>query len=693
MAKTSKKSRTPRPQRHTLDAPLAAVDRTRQWAWGTAPVLAVVVLLVYWRSLDAPFIYDDFNSVETNETIRSLWPLVGDAENRGPLYTPQFAPTSARPVSNLSLALTYQISGLDPRGHRAFNFLLHFFCAVFVGAIVRRTLRLPYFGGRFEAAADWLGLATALLWSLHPLQTEAVVYITQRTELMAAFFYLATFYCSLRYWLAPVRRGDNTTRTDVAHRDMFTRIAENDRVGWLVLATVACILGMGSKQVMVSAPLIVLLFERTFIAGSLKKALRDSWPLYVGLALGWLLLLWLNYDNPHRDSIGFHMGVPAHVWWLTQTKVFLLYLKLVVWPWPLLIHYDIPYLETLADAWFYVVIVAVLGFGTLFLLWKNHPVGFLGTFVFAILSPTFIIPVVTEVAAERRMYLPLVTISALVVVSGYVLAQNLLRRHSRDGLVQPAASSSLVAVVALAVCVALVLALVSSRRLMAYDSEMTLWQEVLRLQPQSHVAHQNVGVEYFNLGDMEAAAKHYRESIRLKPDSSLGHYNLGLVLPKLGQIEEAAEHFRLAAKFNPNSAELLNNHGVSLFVLERYDEAISVLKEAIRLEPTMWRAHENLGKALVRAGRLQEAIASFKQALKLNPRALSSYGHLAASQAQMGRHDEAIATAELALKRARATGEDAMAARIETDLATYRAILASAASAPNSNAASETPSN
>jgi Tfp pilus assembly protein PilF len=340
----------------------------------------------------------------------------------------------------------------------------------------------------------------------------------------------------------------------------------------------------------------------------------------------------------------------------------------------------------------------MLGLGTLFLLWKNHPVGLLGTFVFAILSPTLIIPVVTEVAAERRMYLPLVAIAALVVVGGYTLAQSLSRRESREGAgqstVRSNASSPLVAVIAPALCLAAVLALVSSRRLVAYDNELTLWQDVLRLQPHSHVAHQNAGVEYYNEGNLTAAARHCAESVRLKPDSSSGQYSLALVLSKLGQHEKASEHFRLAAKHLPDSPELLNNYGVSLFVLGRNDEAIATFKETIRLKPTLWRAHENLGKAFAQAGNLAEATASFKQALRLNPEALASYGHLARAQAQKGQHAEAIATAQTALKVARATGADAMAARIETDLATYRAILASAAtSGTGPNAASATPSN
>jgi Tfp pilus assembly protein PilF len=387
----------------------------------------------------------------------------------------------------------------------------------------------------------------------------------------------------------------------------------------------------------------------------------------------------LNSDNPQRDSIGFHVGVPAQEWWLTQAKIFLMYLKLIVWPWPLLIHYDLPYLKTLGEAWPYVAIVAVLGLGTLFLLWKNHPLGLLGTFVFAILSPTFIIPVVTEMAAERRMYLPLVAITALVVVGGYMLAQAILCRESRkEARSSTASSSPLATVIVPAFCVAVVMGLVSSRRLAAYDNVLAMWQDVLRLQPHSHVAHQNVAVQYEHVGDLPTAIGHYRESLRLKPDSSLGHYNLAILLSRLGQHEEACEHFRLAAKYNA-SPEVLNNYGVSQYVLGRNDESIATFKEVIRLKPTMWRVHENLGKAYVRAGQLPQAIESFKQAIKHNPAAVSSYGHLAKTQAKMGQPAEAITTAELALKAARAAGEFAMAARIESDLAIYRASLTNAA--------------
>src|SRR5207253_2214235 len=100
--------------------------------------------------------------------------------------------------------------------------------------------------GRFNLSAGWLAPAVALIWALHPLQTETVIYATQRTELLMALFYLATLYCSMRYWLTA-----------------------DSRATWLVLAILACLCGMASKEVMVTAPVMVLLFERTFIAGSL----------------------------------------------------------------------------------------------------------------------------------------------------------------------------------------------------------------------------------------------------------------------------------------------------------------------------------------------------------------------------------------------------------------------------------------
>ena len=111
--------------------------------------------------------------------------------------------------------------------------------------------------------ADWLALAIALLWAVHPLLTESVTYVIQRTELLMGMFFLATLYCFIR--------GATTE-------------SRGARAAWYVAAVIACALGMGSKEVMVTAPLVVLIYDRLFLAGGYVRALRSRWPIYVGLA-------------------------------------------------------------------------------------------------------------------------------------------------------------------------------------------------------------------------------------------------------------------------------------------------------------------------------------------------------------------------------------------------------------------------
>src|SRR5689334_22528434 len=144
--------------------------------WLAALLLAIAIAVVYGRALDVPFVFDDNESVVTNTSIRSLWPLIGNEEHRGPLNPVRDLPTTARPVVNYSFALNYHFGGLDLTGYHLTNFIIHFLNSMLLMVVVRRTLLLPYFGGRFNSAAGWLAFVAALLWSVHPLLTDAVIY-------------------------------------------------------------------------------------------------------------------------------------------------------------------------------------------------------------------------------------------------------------------------------------------------------------------------------------------------------------------------------------------------------------------------------------------------------------------------------------------------------------------------------------
>jgi tetratricopeptide (TPR) repeat protein len=367
---------------------------------------------------------------------------------------------------------------------------------------------------------------------------------------------------------------------------------------------------MASKEVMATAPLLVLLFERTFVSGSFRTALEKSWPLYAGLAATWLLLLALNASAPRGDTAGFHLGVPALTWWLTQSKVLWMYLKLCVWPWPLVIHYHVPYLNSLGEAWMYALPVALLAIGTLVLLWRRHATGFLAACVFAILAPTLLVPITTEVAAERRMYLPLAALVTLAVVGGYSLLERVPQRR------QFAA--------ALAAALTLCFGLVGAQRLEAYRDPVVLWEDTLAKQPENAMAQHNLGVELQNTGRLPAAIDHYRAAVRLKPEFLEAQTNLGLALSRAGQPAEAIEHFQAAVRIKPQADRIRNNLGVALFTAGRLDEAIAEFQEVIKLKPEMWESHDNLARALERAGRPDEANIHFDEAARLQREASAS---------------------------------------------------------------------
>jgi tetratricopeptide (TPR) repeat protein len=600
-------------------------------AWAVAVVLTASIVMVYYGSCRTPFIFDDEDTVEKNSSIRHVWPLVGNNERPGPLSPPPELPTTGRPLVNLTFATNYRVGELNPFGYHVVNMALHCLTALLVWAVVRRTLRLPYFAGRFEASAGWLAMAVALLWALHPLQTEAVVYVTQRTELMMAFFYLATFYCAERYWAElslTSREGKSLAASEVhsSHRSGPV---------WLVLAVVACSAGMASKEVMVSAPLMVLLFERTFITGSFKEALRRSWPLYAGLAATWLLLLLINLGAPRGDTAGFSLGVSAYDWWLTQAKVLLMYLKLAIWPSPLLLHYEFPYFTTLAEAWIYVVPVLLLAVVVCVLLWRNNSIGFLGTLMFAILSPTLIVPIVTEMAAERRMYLPLLVLVILFVVGGYSLAQWAQKRWGVIGFARVAVTTStLILVFAFGVF--------SAKRLGAYNDEMALWREVLQNQPNNYMAHNNLGRLLMHRGQLPEAINELQLSVAANPNRYFAFNNLGVALYRSGRYAEAIEPLNRALQLNPDCADALQNLGNSLRQLGRLPEAKEKLDHALRLRPDDAEVQNNMGVLLESSNQVPQAIERFRLATRLDPKYAPAHINLGKTLATTGDDQEAI---------------------------------------------------
>ncbi len=609
-----------------------------------ALVIAAAVTAIYRRALDAPFVFDDQSTVVSNPSITQLWPLVGSPSQRGPLNPPPQFCTAGRPLVNLTLALNYHFSGLKPAGYHAFNIALHTASALLVWGLVRRTLQLPYFKEQFARTANLLAFLAALVWAVHPLHTETLIYVTQRTELLVSFFYLATLYASLRYWQAT---------------------SHGPRRIWLIVAVLSCLGGMASKEVMVSAPVMVLLFERTFIAGSFRRAWAQSWPLYLGLALGWALLFVLHADGPRSDSVGFGLGISAHQWWLTQTRVLLLYLKLAVWPWPLCIHYQEDYLTSLSDAWRTLLPALLLVVAAALLAWRRTSTGYVLLWMFAILSPTLVVPITTEVAAERRMYLPLAALVPWAIAGAYAFFD---RRHARstDDAASARAGTTLAPILITSCCIALIFAIVNTRRLNAYHDAVTLWHDTALRQPASATVRINLGMALMQAGRPLEAAQQFEVATQLKPGAADAWNNLALASISTDQTAEAVAAGERAVALAPEFAEAHNNLAVALLKAGQSAAAVKHFEEALHLRPNYLDAHMNLGLALAHSQDHAAAIKHLAVVVEQRPELLAAYGPLVRAYAAQGQQAEAIATARQALRLAQSQGKPVEAEQIGT---------------------------
>ncbi len=609
-------------------------DRPATSALTTACLAAAILgagLLAYANSFSGPFIFDDLSSIPDNPNIRRLRPL-WQAMSAPPQST-----AAGRPVVSLSLALNYAIDGLNVRGYHAFNLAVHLLAALVLFGIIQRTLRSPVLGGRFERAAPWLGAATAMLWMLHPLQTEAVTYVIQRTELLMGLFYLLTLYCAIRGFALPCTAG----RRDLRPMEQAAGAAPACRARplWFAAAVASCALGMGSKEVMASAPLMVLLYDRAFVSGSFRAALRRHAALYGGLAATWLILAALVLQGPRSRTVGFSLGFSAWHYLLTQAGVIVHYLRLSVWPHPLVICYsDWPHAARVVDVLPQALVVLGLLGATVWSLWRYPVLGLPGAWFFLILAPTSsFIPIVTEVAAERRMHLPLAAVVTLTVVGGYQLLAAVCRRAA----LRPRAPA-FVGLGAVTVA-AVVFGVLTAARNRDYRSELAIWSDAVAKRPRSAEALCARGCAYNALGNRDRAIADFTRAIELEPDYAEAYNNRGSAYAALGNPEGAIADFTKAIERKPDFADAFYNRGCSYRATGQYDLALADFTRAIELEPGYADAYNNRGNAYATLGNPEGAIADFTKAIERKPDFADAFYNRGCAHKTLGRYDLAIA--------------------------------------------------
>jgi len=646
----------------------------------TAAVALVIVLAgaaAYANSFRGPFVFDDRLSIPANPTIQELWPIMRTLHPPG-----QGRTVDGRPVLNLSLAVSYALSGDRVWGYHGTNLLIHLLAALTLFGIVRRTgRRWVAADARGEASAAWLALAITLIWELHPLQTESVTYMVQRAESLMGLFYLCTLYGFIR------------AEAGAGWRASMWRCGS-----WL-----ACLAGMGTKEVMVSAPLMVMAYDACFVAGSWRQAWRQRTGYYTALAATWIpLTVLVVHSHSRGGSTGASEAVTPMQYWLTQPGAILRYLRLAFWPAGQVFDYGAVWVGSVRSvALPAVAVVGLIGATGRGLASPDRRgwaiTGFLGLWFFAVLAPTSLLPGALQTVAEHRMYLALIPVIGAAALGLVAIGRRLQLWGPR-------------AVAAVGLVLALACAWATHRRNSDYATEADLYAHDVAIQPGNPSAHAGLGMAEVARGRLADAATEFEIAIRLKPGWAMPEYDLGLVFERQQRLAEAERHlrraiaddpdyvdfrtalFRLmvrqgrvgeaqrqlapwirAAPFRaplldaqakewesgPNPAEGIalaetivqampgyavfqNDLGVALDRVGRTEEALLHYREAVRLDPGNAEAHYNLARNRMVEHRVEEAVDEYRAALASNPNLAYAHCNLADALLLLGSTAEAI---------------------------------------------------
>jgi tetratricopeptide (TPR) repeat protein len=627
---------------------MVASPATGSAGWRRETLLAVLLLVgatgaAYANTFAVPFLFDDFLSIQDNVTIRhwltAFSPPAGDGIT-----------VSGRPLLNFTFALNYAVSGDSVWSYHAGNLLIHALAACVLFGLGRHTLQGPRLAARFGADATALALVIALLWALHPLQTESVTYLVQRAESLAGLMYLLTLWLFAR----AVEQG----------------AGNRGQGAWLAATWLGCLLGMAAKETMVTAPVMVLLYDRVFAAESWREVWTKRGRFHLALAATWLLLAALVVTTGGRGgSVGFAGDMSAGGYALTQIGAVAHYLRLAFWPHPLVLDYGTALAGGWRDVWWQALVLLPLAVASFWAAWRNRPVGYVGVFFFAALAPSSsFVPVITQTVSEHRVYLALAAVITVVV----------LALHAAVGRRALLIGGGLLA---------LGLGVGTFARNQTYRSEIGIWEDTVakrpgnarawtilgtlyeradrlpearaslehavQVDPRNAEAWSNLGNVWLKLREWDQAIDCYRQALVLKPAHAQILSNLGMTLKEAGRIPEAvvqleaalradpkldnirlylaallvqagnparaAEHFAIYLRARPDDAGAHANYGSLLLLLGRGQEGLAEFARAVELRPNDAELHNNLGLALAKAGRVAEALPHFREAVRLKP--------------------------------------------------------------------------
>ena len=630
-----------------MTGPLPLFSPHRLWM---LLILGGLSLLAYSNTFHVPFLFDDLHRIVENESIRTIWPPCA-----------AMARTN-RPFAFYTFALNYHVGQLNSWGYHATNLTIHILSCWCLFGIVRRTLLdLPNQVAAYrplQSSRDWIAFVIAMIWSIHPLQTQAVTYVVQRLESLSGLCYLATLF----FFAKGVKRDGSPV--------------------YLLLSMIVCCLGMGCKETMATAPLLVLWYDRAFVARSWDGIVAKRTWYYAGLTSSWAILAWamLRYTGDYTSgALVVVDGLSPWRYLVNESAVIAHYLWLCIYPVDQCFYYHWKAIPDLKPLLLPFIALTTLFLASLVVAYRSPRIGFvLGAF-FLLLAPTSSVVPIADLAFEHRMYLPLACVTSLIVLAWHWGIHRLSISRKARTVVQG------VAVTLVATCL---VGLTWSRN-NVYRTSVSLWRDTVSVAPRNAPAWHNLGMAYTAVNAHQRAQEAFHKVVELEPYNALAHVSLGASYLRCNQLEPAMVELKRAVELEPDNALANWDLGQVLIAQGCPEEAAPFFRKALEVAPENWHCRIDLAGALVSIGRFDEAIAQSRRVLEMNVNSAEAHLNLACALGGLGRTHEAISHCRTAIaiddRFPNAYGTLALLLQ-PTDLESAKQLLAKAAALEHNSA-------
>ncbi len=606
----------------------------KQFNYLAAGIIIIAALIVYSNSFQVPLQFDDIYHITQKKSIRDL-------SNFAKIT--QWENVNSRPLPMFTLALNFRWGGVNTTGYHVLNLIFHIITGWIVYLLSLQILSLKNLklGNRITDNKEVFALLAALLFVVHPIQTQAVTYIVQRITVMVALFYLAAIYQYIKGRVAQLESGD------------WKKGTPN-----FILTLLFFGLAMLSKQIAVTLPLALVLVEFFFIRDKEGKADKKYLQIFAGTVFAFILIGVLWYGIPRESK-----DISRSTYLFTSFKVMVKYLQLIILPVNQNLDYDIKPADSLFD-WRVLGSLAILG-GLIYLavkLYKKNPLVSFGIawFFITLLVEQSVIPI-KDFIFEHRLYLPSygLILSALAALFTYIPSKETV-------------TGKIPRIALMVAALVVIYGFAAHARNKVWKSDLTLWTDAVKKSPGKArpllwqgIAFTNQGryqeaksamdkcievmpnfpMAYYNRGnvnkelqDYKASLEDYNKAVELDPKYMLAYFNRGVVEAKMGRYGDAIEDYNITLKDDPDNTNTLYNRGNAYRNLRKYPESNYTL------------AIFNRGLSKAGMGQHEEALKDFDMAIRQDQKNHLFYNGKGVSLYQLGRYAEAIANYDAAIR-------------------------------------------